>query len=303
MATLSTDRFEADVLRPTEVIQVIQENIGEGRLLCLDTVFHFLHMQSQPELQPNRLLIHDIPDVRGYDPIISLAHTRWMNAVAGLDLDLPARGRLFVPAISTWSLAKMLGITAVVSRGPVDDPQLALIWTGGNGLHVYAVRNPGDANRWVPQARATGEESAHDLVWVGGFRPDEFDSDVQVLIPSPVLHPDGDPRAAETATVTLLEKGFDHAVYRVEAETPGFLLTDIAHHPGWQARIDGERDLVYQGNTHWVTVGVPAGTHRVELKFRPWSLVRGALLTLAGLTVLVLVCLPRREPRPPGPPP
>ena len=42
-----------------------------------------------------------------------------------------------------------------------------------------------------------------------------------------------------------------------------------AHHPWWQARVDGEAAEVLRAQLAFMAVRVPPGTHRVELELRP----------------------------------
>ena len=57
---------------------------------------------------------------------------------------------------------------------------------------------------------------------------------------------------------------------------------------GWRARVDGEPARVEAEDGVLLAVEVPAGTRRVELRYRPRGLVAGALLGLAGLVALAL---------------
>jgi uncharacterized membrane protein YfhO len=53
--------------------------------------------------------------------------------------------------------------------------------------------------------------------------------------------------------------------------------------PGWRARVDGEPVAVARANLAFRAVAVPAGTHTIELTYRP-----AALLVGLGLSVLAL---------------
>ena len=54
---------------------------------------------------------------------------------------------------------------------------------------------------------------------------------------------------------------------------------------GWRASVDGRRvDLLGEA---WLQVQAPAGAHHFEFRYRPWDVVLGALLTLAGVALAV----------------
>ncbi len=70
-----------------------------------------------------------------------------------------------------------------------------------------------------------------------------------------------------------------------------FLVVSEVWHPGWQARLDGERAPLLKTNVALMGVWAPPGKHRLVLEFRPlyW---RGALTAsiLSGLIVAGLAC-------------
>jgi uncharacterized membrane protein YfhO len=85
-------------------------------------------------------------------------------------------------------------------------------------------------------------------------------------------------------------------VLETEASSPSLLVLAEAWYPGWSATVDGAPAAVVPANAWMRGVPLPAGRHRVELRFRsPWQLPGAllALLTAAGLAILV-----RRERRP-----
>lgn len=88
-----------------------------------------------------------------------------------------------------------------------------------------------------------------------------------------------DVRSDGGAVVMLLEEAFD----------------------GWSATVDGESAPVVRANGLFVGVLVPAGTHHVELAYRPDGLSFGLATTAAAAALLVLVTAlaRRREQRPP----
>jgi hypothetical protein len=71
----------------------------------------------------------------------------------------------------------------------------------------------------------------------------------------------------------------------VAAGSSGLLVVSQPYYPGWQARVDGERRAVQQVDYLLQGVALEAGSHRVELDFRP-----SPLPALASVAVL-LGCL------------
>ena len=61
------------------------------------------------------------------------------------------------------------------------------------------------------------------------------------------------------------------------------------YYPGWQVRVDDEPASLLRTNLTLRGVPVPAGMHRIEMVFRPWTVPVG--LALSALTLMAaLIC-------------
>ncbi|MCC6861708.1 MAG: YfhO family protein [Bryobacterales bacterium] len=81
----------------------------------------------------------------------------------------------------------------------------------------------------------------------------------------------------------------------VEVAGPAFLASSETHYPGWRAFVDGREEKLYYTNGAFRGLPLAAGRHRVEMRFQPSILWRGALLSLAAWSLLALALL--RQPR------
>jgi hypothetical protein len=67
------------------------------------------------------------------------------------------------------------------------------------------------------------------------------------------------------------------------ADQPTFLVVSEAAYPGWVATIDGVEAPIYVTNYLLRGVALPAGSHRVEMKYTaPWAKA-GALVSILSL--------------------
>jgi len=66
-----------------------------------------------------------------------------------------------------------------------------------------------------------------------------------------------------------------------ESNVAGTLVVHENQWSGWAARRDG--GPVRLGPGQWLNVPAPAGKHHYEFRYRPWDVVLGAILTLAGV--------------------
>lgn len=74
----------------------------------------------------------------------------------------------------------------------------------------------------------------------------------------------------------------------VEAAAPAVVLFSQAHYHPWQATVDGVAARIWRANVALQAVVVPAGRHRIELRYRDraWQLGLGiSLLSLGGVLV------------------
>jgi hypothetical protein len=140
---------------------------------------------------------------------------------------------------------------------------------------------------------------------VGGSRPADSPSAALLAIAEPGFDPgaevilgEGAPRVAPPerfkARCAIRERKADRLVADVETSEAGHLVVAEAYQEGWRATVDGVAAPVVPGNVLFRAVAVPAGAHRVELRYRPPAAFWGAGVTLAGLAALTMLAL-RRE--------
>lgn len=83
------------------------------------------------------------------------------------------------------------------------------------------------------------------------------------------------------------------AVVDVRADAPGggFLVLSDPYYPGWRAFVNGVETPILRANYLFRAVALPPGSHEVRFTFVPSSLHRGAVLSVAGLTIALSAIL------------
>ena len=82
-----------------------------------------------------------------------------------------------------------------------------------------------------------------------------------------------------------VETGVDVVRGTVSADQPKLMCLTIPYSEGWKAFMDGAEVPVLTANGRYLGLVIPAGQHRVELRYHtPW-LTAGALVSLAGILV------------------
>jgi hypothetical protein len=108
--------------------------------------------------------------------------------------------------------------------------------------------------------------------------------------------PSAAPAAEGTATLVIDEP--ERQVIDAQASGPTALVVSDELVPGWTATLDGEPAPLYFTNVAVRGVSLPAGRHRVELRYRTPGLTAGLWLSSAG-ALLALLGLRWRRPAPP----
>jgi hypothetical protein len=106
-------------------------------------------------------------------------------------------------------------------------------------------------------------------------------------------------RAHPAAAIVARAEG---ARVDVRAEGPGVLVLAEGYDPGWSAAVDGVAARVLRVNHAQLGVALPAGSHRVTLRYRPRGLSLGIAFAALGFLVLAsserVLASPARPPSP-----
>ena len=72
------------------------------------------------------------------------------------------------------------------------------------------------------------------------------------------------------------------------AETPSYVVLDDFYHRGWTARVDGQPARVLIANALFRAVAIEPGTHTIEFRFEPLSLLLGEVVSALGLLAVLI---------------
>ena len=86
---------------------------------------------------------------------------------------------------------------------------------------------------------------------------------------------------------------------RIEAalSCTGMVILDDAYYPGWVATVDGRSAPIYEAYGFLRGVVAPAGRHRIEMRYRPKSVIWGAILSGLGVAGACVLSRFGRQPR------
>jgi hypothetical protein len=252
----------------------------------------------------NLLPVYGVADFRPHNPLAPVRYLRVLNAAFGF---YPTMNNYFAPVRNLdHPLLDFLGVKAVVGSPSVPPSRTLRRFDRRRFPPFTLLRNPDALPRWFfPDAV---DVIAPDQVegWIAGLRDARrvalFSNQVGDWRPAGPGSAQPRPVVAQPGHIVLATPGIGERL----------LATSIVWSKGWRAYAGDRRLLVWIVNGAFVGVRVPAGTERVELRFRPPGLMAGlALFAVSAAVVLWLLFsgrsarrgLPRRDrPRPAGPP-
>lgn len=83
--------------------------------------------------------------------------------------------------------------------------------------------------------------------------------------------------------------------FEAHMERDGFVVISQAALPGWRAYLDDRRVKLLGANHAFLSVWVPAGEHKLRLRYLPQSFVVGRTITFATLALLAVFAIIRRR--------
>jgi hypothetical protein len=141
--------------------------------------------------------------------------------------------------------------------------------SGGDGSGI----NGGSAQKFDPRRTALLEVGADELP----------------RLPGGALAPE--------STIRLLQYQPARLTLETNAPTPTVAVISEIFYPGWEATVDGVAQPIYLTNFLLRGVSVPAGQHRIEMRYRAPAARTGALISLSTLLLIILLSVFARRAR------
>lgn len=243
---------------------------------------------SWPVFWPNLGAIYDLQDVSGHDLPVDRNYADLYRAQGGQH----AYAQEWGPEMP---LLDLLNVGYVITNRKQDDPKYEQV-LARDGYYVYRNRQALPRAYLVRSVRVVEEnEAALDLVLRGAADPQVIDLRQEAIL-SAALEPDqeqalrdGESLGGALSPVQVSRYENDQVTLQVETPTAAILVMSDVYNPGWQVRVDGQPSKLHRANVAFRGVYLPAGSHTVEMIYRPWEVRLGAALSLLGLALVGLV--------------
>jgi hypothetical protein len=157
------------------------------------------------------------------------------------------------------------------------------VFAGGSGVKVY--ENPGAFARvWTVHEAVQVPNRESEIRRV--MADESFDLARKTFLPGAVPKLDS---CAASDQAWLVERGLNHLTIDVTMACTGMVVASENIFPGWRATVDGAPAEMHAAYTVFRGVVVPAGRHRVEMRYRPLWLYAGALFSALGVILLAAI--------------
>jgi hypothetical protein len=238
-------------------------------------------------LTPNVPLQYGFNTADGYDGGV-LPLLRWLH-LSGLVVESPRPDGVLLTrldAVPSDRVLDLLGVRYLITNADVPGREsLRTVDFGDLRLYVRPTQVPRSLVVFG-NTRVSDEDAA--LLRLSAA---DFDPNREVVIEEAQTAAPGPHSTPQAVTPDLVSSERWHA--RVSLSQPGYLLQREAWYPGWRASVDGVDVPVLHADVAFRAVALTAGDHDVEFYFDSASFRRGALLSLAGLVVIIVLLASR----------
>jgi hypothetical protein len=165
------------------------------------------------------------------------------------------------------------------------------VFSGSSGRKVF--ENPDVLPRAWTVHRVVSQPSA-DAIRLFLEKPENDPRDIAVIqgaVPELEGCSGGD-------AVTILERKLNSMDLLATMKCRGLVIVSDTRYPGWVATVDGAERPILEVNGMMRGVVVEGGQHRIRMQYRPRSVVLGALMTVLGIAVALVLSLRARRQRP-----
>lgn len=287
------DRRPEDVFAPHESIArlraLLEEGEGGGRMIRFgrDTTARATPLSNV--LPPSTNVPYGLRDLQGYNALADSSLGRTLETALGEPLfseGIWAGRRIVEPALPKSLEHPLLDALAV--RAALSDRDVrAAGWTPVATRGFRLLRNEEALGRLQLHSRGRGvsPDSMRAILAAGNFDPRREaiwvgDGELGTAAgPSP-------PSAAPTGSaLRMLVDDAEEIVARTDFASPSLFVVADSWDPGWTAQVDGNDAKIERVWGVVRGVRLEAGSHLVEMRYAPFSLRLGSLLSLVGLVL------------------
>ena len=259
---ITHDHYDRFPEIPARMRQLVNETVPPWRI---DTMQGSLNWSGSANLL-------EVPTANGDDPFALIRYMQVRESFTGGE----RWGRYYEVRDPDSPVLKLLNVRYVISNGELASPGRLVKRENLPGNVVWENADPLPRFFLVGRVRrVSGMDAA-----VSALRSPGFDVRTECVVEAAA------PLAEAGGTVRTVRYGPREIVLETTAQGRSFLVTSEAWYPGWQAWIDDRGQPLLLTNAAFRGMEIPAGRHRVVMRFDPPILQRAAWISVAALVLL-----------------
>jgi hypothetical protein len=232
------------------------------------------------EIQADDGLFRIYDEYRLSDNLGSLFGLEDIGGASPLKVERYRRLLQDVPIEQVWRLLNVKYVTTW--RGMLNVPSqiVAVEGEGEGATYLHRLLDSGSWAWVVHQVEIIpGDDQAVERLSDERFAP--FDT---AILPEPLGAPlSGTVESAGASAVRWEIREPGHLQLEVDTPAAGLLVLGEVYYPGWRAYVDGKPAPMLRADLALRAVPVPAGQHRVEMVYRPWTVPIGSTISALAL--------------------
>jgi hypothetical protein len=184
---------------------------------------------------------------------------------------------------------QLLGVNYALAKEQ-KDPGQELLFTGESGFKVF--RNPGAFDRVRLVHDIIPFKQERELMSYMVYEKNDLSAHAPIVGEAPRLENCSGPE-----DVMLLKHSAGHEVMLANANCRAMVVIAETNYPGWRATVDGAPVRIWAPYGVLRGIVVDKGSHRIELTYRPASVIWGAICSVVGLLVVLVLQFARPRQR------
>ncbi len=251
--------------------QYFQKTTTDNFLLSDKEVFRIMPPPS--EMNSNRwAYYHQI--IGGYSPIKMYAVEEIMQNCLNKSTD----GRFPL----NWNVIRMLNVKYLLLKQKVADMNLIPVHSDDSGkIYTYLLANRLPRGFFIRKYNVIADQ--YDRLEY--INQSQFDPGVEAILEQQPDQTIGIPDSTYSRLTNFTPNNLEFEVYTDQSAL--FVISESYYPPGWKIYLDDQEvTAIYKTNHSLQSVIVPAGNHKIELKFEPGSYYK--YLTVAGVSVGII---------------
>lgn len=301
-APLVQSRPMAVAVPPNPVVEMLRRPYGEQRVYAVN----YAKFGMYSVIPVTYATPAGLEELRGFNPLVPRFTFQYLRTGIGQEpLEWKSATSIRNVTINSRPHLDLLNVGAIASNEPLDVPGLSLVHEWGElPVYHFAMDKEGDLtllpqtylyrnDQVLPRAFVVGRaepssDVAEAIGRIGSFDPKE------VVLLADIPQPTAPGAAYQPISV---EHDGDRLTLTPTTDQPGYLFLSEMWYRGWKGTLDGQPVPIHRANGVFMAIELPAGTHRVVLRYEPDAYRLGLLvsgITLAAVAGLSIwgICRP-----------